>query len=615
METDFVRSLQSALQFKRSDPFRETVNSEFNKIADRLHEKHGVADLDEFKGQDHYGNLLKSVGGDSDKANDLSVHLLYGSNGQSSLEGRHRAGSPLQPLLRIPRQFATSYADRINTRGGSKREVRFTDLAAGDEGDLPDFDRKGYDVLGERKPKPQSEPKVPRPTQSSGDRNRAFSEKRDGQSDEELGRVLLAYLSKKPGGATASEIAANSLRIPVKRLHQIAKSVGAVAHLSGEGTNPVTTFHQPGTKLPESPRMAKWRELLAGPREGETRAEMAARFGVSKSNLYTAIRTAKKYLAAEKFARTADPLEDTIDRTVSYWADKKNPLPKQSLTEAEIHDQAGKLLLRHSHVPEFHDTAAVLSGSKGSAFVSKDFFGSPLGMKVHKRLTAGGHVIVPLKEGYHILRPPVKMEREGEKEQFAALKPRHSDFLSALRRVRSKQTQSLQELAQTIAKRIGVQTDRTTPAIHDTPTTAASNLAQTISHDHPDKARLAAAWYGLLSQSKSLCVFHVGEGPDQVHSIRANGSGEELRNQLDKHGIHQRTLIPNGNSWNVIVFDPNGQHSQKVKSFASATGLPLKSMQGRGELIGDSSEAAADGNTRDDYRKIIKGVQDRASPQ
>ena len=224
-------------------------------------------------------------------------------------------------------------------------------------------------------------------------------------------------------------------------------------------------------------------------------------------------------------------------------------------------------------------------------------------------------VAVARKAGEHATKL-LSLRAKEPPEQFGAKpRPRHSEFLAALHRVRSEQQGGLKELATLVARRIGLTPVEVKNAIHDEPTNSTANTTQLLEHggDH-DRVRLAAAWYGLLSQSRSLGILHLHpEGPDTLYSLTVGGSGEELRDALDRHQITQRTLIPHPDGWTVLVLDRASDQGGRVRAFAQSKGVAVKSARGHAELIGGSPEASADPNTRADYRTLIKQLQEGQS--
>jgi hypothetical protein len=130
--------------------------------------------------------------------------------------------------------------------------------------------------------------------------------------------------------------------------------------------------------------------------------------------------------------------------------------------------------------------------------------------------------------------------------------------------------------------------------------------------------------YDLTKAGASLKALHQGQlaslvfeshahGPDLLHHIESDLSPQEVRDQLSKHGIANRTILADTASnegTRVKLFDPEGAITGNVDRFISdpasrVTGNTLE--RGRGEFIGDQSFSSRD-KARDDYRRILEEV-------
>lgn len=167
-------------------------------------------------------------------------------------------------------------------------------------------------------------------------------------------------------------------------------------------------------------------------------------------------------------------------------------------------------------------------------------------------------------------------------------------FVSALRRLRSKQQQALHGVARQIASSLQLAPAKTRDAIHDTPQQSTPSIAQAVASGDPATVRYAASWYGLLSRTPQLVAFHVRpEGPDSVYKFEARGSGEELRGKLDRAGVTNRVLLPTRQGFEVLVFDPARQMRDRVKTFVRAHGTVAEESRGVGEVLGSDDPAKA----------------------
>jgi hypothetical protein len=188
-----------------------------------------------------------------------------------------------------------------------------------------------------------------------------------------------------------------------------------------------------------------------------------------------------------------------------------------------------------------------------------------------------------------------------------------SPFVTALRKMNSTQQQVLHKVASSIYDKLKVDGVKLRNVIHDSPDAALANLAHKIIHDDRDKKRVAAAWYGLQTQTPSMMLFHIGDGPDVVHKISVTGSGDRLRAALDKGGFPQRTLLPNQTGWDALIYDEAGRDADNISKLASTIGGTIKSVSGDGELLGGSPAQVADEDARREYRSIIKQYEKEQS--
>jgi len=180
------------------------------------------------------------------------------------------------------------------------------------------------------------------------------------------------------------------------------------------------------------------------------------------------------------------------------------------------------------------------------------------------------------------------------------------NFRSALERLNSTFGKTLRELAIKIHNKLKLTPSKVRKAIHETKAGSLANTVQSIFHDDPDKVTSAAAHYGLLTETPSVVIFRTGEGPDSIHHMQVNGSGDKLRARLSAAGLHQRNLIPTKNGYNVIIYDPESKNKEHVHKFANSLGTKVTTKTGISEIIGDGdSPLKADKKARRNYRAII----------
>lgn len=476
-------------RFRRGDPALATAfNAEFNKVADRLHEKHGVADLDQFKQQDHYGKILSAVNGNEQLAADTATGLLY--DGQ--LERRHQPGQPLKPLLTIAGKYATRKDEENKHRqlgGDVISDVR------GSDGERPNLDTSEEASAFRTNIKPGAS--------LTAKLKAAWRTKMRTAPDDLHQKRLLERLAKKPEGYTLSELS-NLHSLPVDKIRELAEKAGAVLATRPTRTYTSTIVLPPGTRPPENPREKRNQSILTAADEGKGYDEIAAAHGLNRNQI-----------------------NGILQRLRGLRKNLKQTKPRREMAT-----------------------------------------------------------------------------------QFAR-SDATSDFVAALRRVRSRQQEVLRKVAGEIRERLKLEPSVTRDAIYDHPTAALANLAQQFQHNDKEKARVASAWFLLQSQTPSGLLFHVGEGEDFVHRVSVPGSGERIRANLDRAGIRQRVLLPTKTGYDILIFDKGGQKAAAVQDFANRSGGQLKSAKGEGELLGGSDEVTADSGSRRSYRSIIRAWEQK----
>jgi hypothetical protein len=185
--------------------------------------------------------------------------------------------------------------------------------------------------------------------------------------------------------------------------------------------------------------------------------------------------------------------------------------------------------------------------------------------------------------------------------------PALSDFISAVRQIRSSNQEVRRQIAEQQYKKLGLSA-LVRDAIADAPHTASANTAQAVEHNGDlDKVRAAAALYAQQTESPQLLLFHEhADGSDLLHKFDAEGSAEKLRQLLDGAGFYNRTLSPTPTGWSAFFFDPKGEQHQKLLAFTQKAGYNLETSVGTGERVGDGQEAEANKENRSDYRQFIQ---------
>jgi len=198
-------------------------------------------------------------------------------------------------------------------------------------------------------------------------------------------------------------------------------------------------------------------------------------------------------------------------------------------------------------------------------------------------------------------------KNSAEEEAVKYRSPALSDFIQAVRQVRSANQEARRKVAKDQYKRLGLKA-LVRDAIADAPQTASVNTAHSVDHNGDlDRVRAAVALYGLQTNSPQMLLFHEhADGTDFLHKFDATGSGEKLRQRLSEGGIDNRVLLPTDSGWSVMLFDPAGKDTDRIRDFAKSNGFQLESSKGTGERIGDGLAAEAGEDQRADYRSLIR---------
>lgn len=183
------------------------------------------------------------------------------------------------------------------------------------------------------------------------------------------------------------------------------------------------------------------------------------------------------------------------------------------------------------------------------------------------------------------------------------------DFIDSLRRVRSRQQQTLRKAAQQVADRLGLHPTTTIDALHDSPQGAAPGLAQAIYSPSasPEAIQAAAAYLAMVNNQTGFGVFHVRPGGvDLLHRFRQEGSGLELRARLDRAGLTNRVLVPHRRGYDVILPDPGGSLRNAVRAYTRQHGVELQTSPGFFKVVGDADQSRAREQFRGEVGKMSR---------
>lgn len=230
--------------------------------------------------------------------------------------------------------------------------------------------------------------------------------------------------------------------------------------------------------------------------------------------------------------------------------------------------------------------------------------------KKHMDNFALGNLNDPVDREAQVNATRHKLQRLRQRLKYSA--NQQSSFIAALRRLRSQSQISLHDIAAQIHNSLNLEPTKIKDVIHDSQLHGAVNsTAQAIYHNSdPDTVRYAAAWYGHLAQLPSVGIFHVtADGPDSLYKFKLNGQVDNIRRSLDQHGITQRLMIPDGEGYQVMVYDHGRKLKKNLERLLHMYNTSAEVSNGIGEVIGNSDGAKADADTRQDYRSIIESYE------
>ena len=169
------------------------------------------------------------------------------------------------------------------------------------------------------------------------------------------------------------------------------------------------------------------------------------------------------------------------------------------------------------------------------------------------------------------------------------------------------------DVASNIVTKAGLTPVHTIDILHDTADASFPAVAQAIQHQEqsPDRLHYAASWIGLTNKFPQMLVFHCDpKGPDSLYKLKAFGDINKIRKQLDDAGISQRVLIPNKDSVDIMIHDPDRHMRKNIGAFAKKikVGNVMESV-GEGVFIGGGDAASS----RKAYRDIINKYETQAS--
>lgn len=205
--------------------------------------------------------------------------------------------------------------------------------------------------------------------------------------------------------------------------------------------------------------------------------------------------------------------------------------------------------------------------------------------------------------------PPPDDQSPSSGQSFVAASPNTDENLSfeqAQSRVRSGNQAQFRKLSNHILDTIGLKNYKSFDAIGDWNDGAENSVLQVINGaKDPRQVDYAAAWYGLLGHQKSVLTFHSDpNGPDSVYQIPVQETDTaKIRDQLNSHGIHFRTIVPTTTGHLVVVVDQGRTLRPYIARFAEEHDAPIREATGKTNFIGGSTRAEARSRFRDAIRE------------
>lgn len=185
-----------------------------------------------------------------------------------------------------------------------------------------------------------------------------------------------------------------------------------------------------------------------------------------------------------------------------------------------------------------------------------------------------------------------------------------SNFLDALRRIRSSNQKAMHQTAQEVGKKLGLHPLKTLDALHDTPYGSVPGVAQAVyGNATPEQVHSAASWMGLTGNLPGVAVFHPRPtGPDLLHRVRVDGSMGDARARLDRYGLTNRVLIPHRKGGDFLIPDKGGKLSSKVEQFATDSKVPYETSPGHFSVVGSADQSQARESFRNTVTKQEQGA-------
>jgi hypothetical protein len=201
---------------------------------------------------------------------------------------------------------------------------------------------------------------------------------------------------------------------------------------------------------------------------------------------------------------------------------------------------------------------------------------------------------------------------KGSAEGFVSPNEGNLDFSTALKALQGKQVAAFRKLSPEIDRLAGIEDSETEPVLGAWKTGAEHSTLTHMHHTTPERAELALALKGLLTNQLQVLRFVPGKGNEYIASFEAKGSPEEIHEDLLRHKVAFHTLQLKQDGATVHVYGSDQETLESVSDAAKEHDAGVKVLPGKGKFIGTEKEDGTDAEQREDARRIYRDIIDRA---
>lgn len=181
------------------------------------------------------------------------------------------------------------------------------------------------------------------------------------------------------------------------------------------------------------------------------------------------------------------------------------------------------------------------------------------------------------------------------------------DFANVLQRIHASNQQPFMQGLQQALQQAGVIPQKLTPAVHDVSGQARASIIAIGQYANRQSPRSAAAWTGLLGRQPGMLSFTGNpRGKDSVYHF-SHHSPDIVRNVLQAHGVFNRTIVPEGNSYSVYVYDPANKYRTGMARALTELHATATEWRGDGQTLGGNLEDMGRAQYRDTINKVEGG--------